>query len=148
MKEEVFIDVFSEDEKLIPKYETLGAVGADLRADLKEDILLPPGESCCVPTGLYLEIPVGYEAQIRPRSGLALKNVITVLNTPGTVDSDFRGEVCVILINHGKKVFKIEPKRRIAQIVFKEVLKVSFVRRKKLKRSKRGSGGFGHTGTN
>jgi dUTP pyrophosphatase len=148
MKEDVFVDVFSEDEELIPRYETLEAAGADLKADLKEDVLLSPGESFCIPTGLYLELPLGYEAQIRPRSGLALKSGITVLNTPGTVDSDFRGEICVILINHGKGVFKIKPKMRIAQIILAKVLKANFVKKKKLKKSKRGSKGFGHTGTN
>ena len=100
-----------------------------------------------IPTGIKVEIPSGYEIQVRPRSGLAAKNQITVLNTPGTIDSDYRGEICIILINHGKKTFVIEPKMRIAQLVLAPVVQAEFVNKNILAESSRGEGRFGHTGT-
>lgn len=132
----------------LPEYSSHGAAGADLRAYLKQDLILNPGDSTLVPTGLRMSIPQGYEVQIRPRSGLALNNQITVLNTPGTIDSDYRGEVGVILINHGKEPFVIKPGMRIAQMIFVSVLQASFSIVENLETTARGAGGFGHTGLN
>jgi len=140
------LPVRTEDVELIPQYATADAAGADLRAAIKEPIMLEPGCSALIPTGLFLEIPQGFEIQVRPRSGLAYKHQVTVLNTPGTIDSDYRGEVGVILINHGKKPFLIEPKMRIAQAVFAPVYQAEFVLTSELALSARGTGGFGHTG--
>ncbi len=134
------------DDDLLPKYATLNSSGADLMAAILEEMVVSPGKSALVPTGLFLEIPPGVEAQIRPRSGLALKNQITVLNTPGTIDADYRGEIKVILINHGLEPFHIQPKMRIAQIVFASVIKAEFIQQENLALSVRSGGGFGHTG--
>lgn len=132
----------------IPSYETLGAAGMDVRANIMDPICLAPGERILVPTGLYLEIPIGLECQVRPRSGLALKKGITVLNTPGTIDSDYRGEVGVILMNHSKENFTIEANDRIAQLVFCPVIQVTLIETDALESSDRGTGGFGSTGKN
>lgn len=132
----------------IPVYSSEFAAGADLKAHIQKEIVLQPGESKLIPTGIKMELPNGYEAQVRPRSGLALKNQITVLNTPGTIDSDYRGEVGVILINHGKQPFIITPNMRIAQLVIQPVCKAEFFLQEELATSVRGEGGFGHTGTN
>lgn len=132
----------------IPSYETLGAAGMDVRANIMAPICLAPGERILVPTGLYLEIPNGLECQVRPRSGLALKKGITVLNTPGTIDSDYRGEVGVILINLSTEIFTIEPNDRIAQLVFCPVIQVTLIETDALESSDRGTGGFGSTGKN
>ncbi len=140
------VGVVCEKDELIPLYATEKAAGADLRADLEEAVILFPGESILIPTGLILELPAGYEAQIRPRSGLALKHQITVLNTPGTIDADYRGQVGVILINHSKKPFTIEPLMKIAQLVLAPVYQANFQVKKELSATQRGSGGFGHTG--
>ena len=129
----------------LPGYATPGSSGLDLRA--AEAVVIPSGEISCVGTGLYFEMPLGCEAQVRPRSGLALKHGITVLNTPGTIDSDYRGEIKVILINHGRKDFKIEPGDRIAQIVFAEVTQVDLEMADELNDTERSSGGFGSTGS-
>ena len=131
----------------IPKYETLGSSGADLPAAICNPILIMPGERGLVPTGLKMEVPHGFEVQIRPRSGLALKKGVTVLNTPGTIDSDYRGEVGVILINHGKEVFIVNKGDRIAQMVLVKVEQpfiacVDYP----LSDTDRGNGGFGSTG--
>ena len=134
------------DEDRIPFYATKGASGADVMAALKEDVVLQPGEHQLIPTALYFEIPAGYEIQVRPRSGLAAKHGVTVLNTPGTIDSDYRGELCVILINHSKVPFKIEDGMRIAQIVVAKTQTVEFVVGEELSLTSRGAGGFGHTG--
>ncbi|MEI6531321.1 MAG: dUTP diphosphatase [Chlamydiota bacterium] len=131
-----------------PHYASAGAAGADLRAYLKEDLILLPGETALVPTGIKLEIPAGFEVQIRPRSGLALKQQITVLNTPGTIDADYRGEIKVILINHGKEPFTIEPEMRIAQMVVAPCYQAKFTVKENLSSSSRGAGGFGHSGLN
>jgi dUTP pyrophosphatase len=144
MKESIFIDI--EDEELMPQYATDMAAGADIKAAIKENIELKPGESILVPTGIRLQIPNGFEIQIRPRSGLALKNQITILNTPGTIDADYRGEIGVILINHGKKSFLILPKMRIGQLVLAKVYQAEFIKTKELTITKRERGGFGHTG--
>ena len=136
------------DEDLIPSYATAAASGADLKANIQEPVVLAPGCSVLIPTGIKVEIPSGYEIQVRPRSGLALKNQLTVLNTPGTIDADYRGEICVILINHGLVPFTITPKMRIAQIVLAPVFQAEFVMHKVLTSTLRGEGSFGHTGTN
>lgn len=132
----------------LPSYASPEAAGADIRACLDEPIIIQPGERALIPTGLKFEIPPGYEVQIRPRSGLALKHGVTVLNTPGTIDSDYRGEVKVILINHGNESFEVTPNMRIAQMIAAPVCQAEFVYCKELKTSTRGAGGFGHTGLN
>ncbi len=134
------------DEDRIPFYATEGAAGADIKAKLNENIILAPGKRAIVPTGLYFEIPLGYEIQVRPRSGLAAKNGITVLNTPGTIDSDYRGELKVILINLSEEEFIIEDGMRIAQIVVAKAYQVQFQLQDELSSTARGSLGFGHTG--
>lgn len=144
--EEIEIPALVEDENLLPQYATVEAAGADIKAAVKEPVVLMPGKSALIPTGLRLAIPSGYEIQIRPRSGLALKNQITVLNTPGTIDSDYRGEIGIILINHGQDPFTIAPGMRIAQCVLAPVVKAKFVIGHELSATARGRGGFGHTG--
>ncbi|MDO9390907.1 MAG: dUTP diphosphatase [bacterium] len=133
---------------LIPAYATRHAAGMDLCAALEKPMSLKPREIKLVPTGLALEIPVGYEGQIRPRSGLALKHGISIVNAPGTIDADYRGEVGVILVNLGAKAFNINPGDRIAQLVISPVARARLSEAKVLKKTKRGSGGFGHTGIN
>jgi dUTP pyrophosphatase len=132
----------------LPRYQTPGASGLDLRAALGRDevLVLDPGASLLVPTGLVMEIPETMEAQVRPRSGLAAKFGITVLNSPGTIDSDYRGEIKVILINHGKAPQPIARGMRIAQLIFQKIEKVRLVETGELSSSKRGAGGFGSTG--
>ncbi|MEY3048525.1 MAG: hypothetical protein RL365_563 [Bacteroidota bacterium] len=132
----------------MPSYETSGAAGMDVRANIIDPICVAPGERVLVPTGLFLEIPAGLECQVRPRSGLASKKGITVLNTPGTIDSDYRGEVGVILINLSNEKFTIEPNDRIAQLVFCPVIQVTLIETGALESSDRGTGGFGSTGKN
>lgn len=131
----------------VPHYGSNEAAGADLKAYLKESVILEPGASMLVPTGLKVAIPEGYEIQVRPRSGLALKSQISVLNSPGTIDSDYRGEIGVILINHGKTPFEISPGMRIAQAVLAPVIRMLFTEQEELLTTSRGEGGFGHTGT-
>jgi len=130
----------------MPEYKTAGSSGVDLMANLHEKITLKSGESCIVPTGLSISIPKDCEVQIRPRSGLAAKSQITVLNTPGSIDSDYRGELKIILFNHGKNEFIINNKDRIAQMVLIPILKFDFQEVDDLDNSERGSGGFGSTG--
>jgi dUTP pyrophosphatase len=132
----------------LPSYETSGSAGMDVRANLTEAICVSPGVRRLIPTGLYLELPSGIECQVRPRSGLALKKGITVLNTPGTVDSDYRGEVGVILINLSGEDFIVEPNDRIAQLVFCPVIHVTLIESDTLNSSSRGADGFGSTGKN
>ncbi|MCF6335305.1 MAG: dUTP diphosphatase [Spirochaetales bacterium] len=129
-----------------PVYGSAFSSGADVKAFIDNDVNILPGQSVLIPTGMKLQIPVGYEAQIRPRSGLALKNSITVLNTPGTIDSDYRGEIKIILINHGINNFTVKNGDRIAQIVFAPVIKAEFLQLKELSNSDRGVNGFGSTG--
>lgn len=145
MKKEVSILV--SDESYLPTYASEKAAGADIRAAILEDISLNPGESRLIPTGIFLEIPTGYEVQIRPRSGLALKHGVTIVNSPGTIDADYRGEVGVILINHGKAPFLITPKMRIAQMVLAPVFQAVFRQKEELTSTARGALGFGHSGT-
>ena len=130
----------------LPLYKTDGASGMDLMAFLDKSIELKPGESCLVPTGLSVAFPKEYEIQIRPRSGLAAKSNISVLNTPGTIDSDYRGEIKVILFNHGNKSFKINNNDRIAQMILTPVIKMNFEETDYLPETVRGEGGFGSTG--
>ena len=130
-----------------PKYETPGSSGMDIAAHIEEKVIINPGEKSLVPTGFSLAIPRGYEVQIRPRSGLAAKKSITVLNTPGTIDADYRGEIKVILINLGKEKFIIENGERIAQMVVCPVVQAKFEEVKELSDTVRGSSGFGSTGT-
>ena len=135
-----------EDEDLFPVYATPSASGADARASIQEPITIAPGASAIIPTGLKLELPPGFEIQVRPRSGFAAKNQVTVLNTPGTIDNDYRGEICIILINHGKEPFVVTPKMRIAQLVLSPVVQAEFQRIETLSLTQRGEGKFGHTG--
>ena len=130
-----------------PKYETLGSSGMDIAAYIKNNIIINPGEKAIVSTGFSIAIPRGYEVQIRPRSGLAAKKNITVLNSPGTIDADYRGEIKIILINLGKEKFIIENKDRIAQMVVCPVVQANLEEVKELSDTHRGSGGFGSTGT-
>lgn len=132
----------------LPRYETTLAAGADLRAAVLEDspIILVPGARVLVPTGFAMALPAGYEAQIRPRSGLAYKHGVTCLNTPGTIDADYRGEVKVLLINHGTELFTIRRGERIAQMVIAPITQGTFERVEVLSETKRGAGGFGSTG--
>lgn len=129
----------------LPQYMTEGSAGMDLAANVTENTYLEPGEFKVIPCGIRLELPMGFEAQVRPRSGLAAKNGITVLNSPGTIDSDYRGEIKVILINHGKNKFEIKRGDRIAQLVISKVEKVEIVQNH-LHETGRGESGFGHTG--
>lgn len=137
----------SKEGAIVPEYKTVGAAGADLCAYLpSQNVTLSPGKSALIPTGLFFEIPDGYEVQIRPRSGLAAKNGVTVLNTPGTIDSDYRGEIKVILINLGEKDFTINDGDRIAQMVIAPVTTADFTFAENLSETDRGSGGMGSTG--
>ena len=135
-----------ESSVRLPSYKTNGASGMDLMAYIDKSIELKPGESCLVPTGLSVAFPEEYEIQIRPRSGLAAKNNISVLNTPGTIDSDYRGELKIILFNHGDKEFVVNNGDRIAQMVLMPILKIEFEEVDNLPKTIRGSGGFGSTG--
>jgi len=146
--QKINIPVIAEPGVEIPHYASLGASGADVRAYLEQPLSIAAGETAVVPTGLYFEIPLGYEIQVRPRSGLAAKNGVTVLNTPGTIDADYRGELKVIMINHGKEPFVVTPGMRIAQLVVAPVLQADFIVSEKLAVTARGAGGLGHTGTN
>ena len=132
----------------LPEYQTSGSAGLDLVAALPagNHLLLEPGSRELVPTGLSIQLPEGFEAQIRPRSGLALRNGVTVLNAPGTIDSDYRGEICVILVNFGREAFKIARGDRIAQMILSPVSRARLVEVQDLERSQRGAGGFGSTG--
>ena len=135
-----------DPEVLLPKYKTSGASGMDLMAFINNPITLAPNSSCLVPTGLSVAFSDEYELQIRPRSGLAAKNNITILNTPGTIDSDYRGEIKIILFNHGKEDFLINNKDRVAQMVLTPVIKIELEETNNLPDSIRGEGGFGSTG--
>lgn len=146
MNFKIDIPTLADDQNLLPVYASSEASGADVKACIESDIALPPGSSLLVPTGLRLAIPHGYEIQVRPRSGLALKEQVTVLNTPGTIDADYRGEIGIILINHGKNDFIIKPGMRIAQLVLAPVIQANFTLKAELSVTTRGAGGFGHTG--
>lgn len=130
----------------LPAYHSAGAAGMDLLADIERAIVLAPLERCAAPTGIAIEIPPGYEGQVRPRSGRALREGLTLLNTPGTIDSDYRGEIQVIVVNLGREPVSIEPGDRIAQLVIAPVARVELVEVEALDDTSRGGGGFGHTG--
>ncbi len=130
-----------------PFYASAHAAGADICAGIHEPMELQPGERKLIPTGVFLELPEGYEAQIRPRSGLAVRNGITVLNTPGTIDADYRGEVRVIIINHGTESWTVHPRERIAQMVIQPVVRAEFEIAEEISQTARGAGGFGSTGS-
>jgi len=135
------------NEVLTPKYETPGSSGMDIAAYINEDVIINSGDKALIPTGFSLSIPQGYEVQIRPRSGLAIKKGITILNTPGTIDSDYRGEIKVVLINLSKDKFTVQNGERIAQMVVCPIVQVSIEEVKELSETNRGIGGFGSTGT-
>ena len=140
------VKIVNEGKQQLPQYATAGSAGMDLRADIDKPIVLKPLERKLIPTGLKIALPVGYEAQIRPRSGLAIKYGVTVLNSPGTIDADYRGEICVILVNLSNVDFVVNPSERIAQMVVAKHEQVDFQIVETLDENERGDGGFGHTG--
>lgn len=142
------IQIINRSHHALPEYATSQSAGVDLRANLNEPITLQPLQRCLVPTGLFMALPAGYEAQVRPRSGLALKKGITVLNSPGTIDADYRGEVGVILINLSQEAFVINDGERIAQMVIARHEQAEWQAVEELTDTERGAGGFGHSGTN
>lgn len=139
--------IINKSRHPLPQYATAHSAGMDLRANLDAPIVLAPGHRALIPTGLFLELPEGTEAQVRPRSGLAFKHGVTVLNGPGTIDADYRGEVGVLLINHGQEPFTVNDGERVAQLVVARYVRVSFEEVPDLRATERGAGGFGHTGT-
>ncbi len=141
------VKIVNTSKHALPAYETEASAGMDLRANLDEEIVLKPLERYLVPTGLFIELPVGFEAQIRPRSGLAIKKGISLLNTPGTIDADYRGEIKIILVNLSNDGFTIVDGERIAQMIINKVEKADWIEVEELKQTERGAGGFGHTGT-
>ena len=141
------VPVINRSKHALPEYATPHSAGLDLRANLDAPIVLKPLERALVPTGLFIELPVGYEAQVRPRSGLAAKNGVSVLNSPGTIDADYRGEIKVILVNLSNEVFTVNDGERVAQLVVAKHEQVSWKPSEELASSSRGEGGFGHTGT-
>ena len=144
--EAISINVINLSENELPAYATIGSAGMDIRAFLKEPVTLQPMERALIPTGLFVELPANFEIQIRPRSGLALKQGITCLNTPGTIDSDYRGEIKVLLINLSNENQVIQNNDRIAQMVVAKTEKALFNLVQEIEETKRGAGGFGHTG--
>jgi dUTP pyrophosphatase len=140
------VKIINKSRNQLPKYETIASAGLDIRAHLEESFTLQPGERTLVKTGLFMEIPVAFEAQVRPRSGLAIKKGVTVLNSPGTIDADYRGEVGVILVNLSQNPFVIEDGDRVAQLVFAKVEQASWISTEELSSTERGEGGFGSTG--
>jgi dUTP pyrophosphatase len=142
----VKVSIINRSHHALPSYSTPLSAGMDIRANLEEPITLQPGERRLIPTGLFIALPEGYEAQIRPRSGLAIKHGITVLNSPGTIDADYRGEVGIILINHSDKAFVIEDGERVGQMVVAQYSRVEWNETETLDETERGAGGFGHTG--
>ena len=140
------VNIINRSHHQLPAYETIASAGMDLRANLEQSITLEPMQRCLVPTGLFISLPVGFEAQVRPRSGLALKKGITVLNAPGTVDADYRGEIGVILINLSQEPFVINDGERIAQMVIASHEQVEWQPVETLDETERADGGFGHTG--
>jgi len=132
----------------LPQFETAQSAGMDLRANIEAPVVLQPGDRALIPTGIKMALPDGYEAQIRPRSGLAYKHGITVLNSPGTIDADYRGEIGIIIINHGKESVEFKAGDRVAQLIIAPVTQASLVKVDELNETHRNSGGFGHTGVN
>jgi len=140
------INIINKSQHTLPSYETIASAGMDLRANLTQSIVIEPMDRALIPTGLFMELPIGYEAQVRPRSGLALKKGITCLNSPGTIDADYRGEVGVILANLSKETFVVENGERIAQMVIAKHERAEWVEAEELSTTERGAGGFGSTG--
>jgi dUTP pyrophosphatase len=140
------IRIVNKSKHNLPGYSTESSSGMDLRANIENDVILKPGKRALIPTGLFIEIPLGYEAQIRPRSGLAIQKGITVLNSPGTIDADYRGEVCIILINLSEEDFVIKNGDRIGQMIIIKHEKAEWLSVETLEETRRGVGGFGHTG--
>lgn len=140
------VQIINKSKFDLPQYATPNSAGLDLRANIESSIVLKPMERKLVPTGLFMALPVGYEGQVRPRSGLAIKKGITVLNSPGTVDADYRGEVCVVLVNLSTEDFIIEPGERIAQLVIAKHEQAEWKPVENLDETERGKGGFGHSG--
>lgn len=140
------VKIVNQSKHPLPEYATILSAGMDLRANISEPILLSPMERKLVPTGLFIELPAGYEAQIRPRSGLAIKKGITILNSPGTIDADYRGEICVILVNLSSEDFIINDGERICQMVIASYVQAKWLEVNELGITERGAGGFGHTG--
>ena len=140
------VKVIRMNETELPKYETIGAAGMDVRANIKEPITLAPGAIKLIPIGLKVEIPLGYEIQVRPRSGLALRHGLGMANSVGTIDSDYRGEIGVISINLSDKPYTIQPQERIAQIILNKVEQIEWTEVEELGTTERGAGGYGHTG--
>ncbi len=140
------INIINKSQHALPSYETIASAGMDLRANLTQPIVIEPMDRALIPTGLFMELPIGYEAQVRPRSGLALKKGITCLNSPGTIDADYRGEVGVILANLSKETFVVENGERIAQMVIAKHERAEWVATEELSTTERGAGGFGSTG--
>jgi dUTP pyrophosphatase len=144
----ISISVVNKSNNALPEYQTRQSAGMDLRAMLDDEISLAPLERKLVSSGLYIELPAGYEAQIRPRSGLAYKHGITVLNSPGTIDADYRGEIKILLVNLSNEMYKIKPGERIAQLIIAEHAQAEWQEVNELNQSERDAGGFGSTGTN
>lgn len=140
------INIINKSQHALPSYETIASAGMDLRANISEPIVLEPLQRALIPTGLFMELPIGYEAQVRPRSGLALKKGITCLNSPGTVDADYRGEIGVILANLSNETFVVENGERIAQMVIAKHERAEWIEVEILSETERGTGGFGSTG--
>lgn len=140
------VRIINRSHHKLPAYETEQSAGMDLRANLDEPVTLAPLQRCLVPTGLFISLPKGYEAQVRPRSGLAIKKGVTVLNAPGTIDADYRGEICVILVNLSQEPFIINDGERVAQMVVARHEQVEWTEVEILDDTERGAGGFGHTG--
>lgn len=145
-KEIMEVEIINKSKHPSPSFATAQSAGVDLRANLSDAVVLQPGERKLIPTGIFMALPEGFEAQVRPRSGLAYKHGITVLNSPGTIDADYRGEVGVILINHGDEAFEIKDGERIAQMVIAKYEQIIFKTVSELSETDRGKGGFGHTG--
>ena len=144
--EHMTVKIVNKSSNPLPRYESVQAAGMDIRTSIAEPVTLQPLERKLFPTGLFMELPAGYEAQVRPRSGLAMKHGITVLNTPGTIDADYRGEVGVILVNLSNEPFTIEPGERIAQLVIARHEQPELLEVQELSETERGAGGFGHSG--
>ncbi len=144
--QEVEIKIINTSANNLPEYATNGSAGLDLKANLTNPVILQPLERAMIPTGIFIELPLGFEAQVRPRSGLAFKHGITCLNSPGTVDSDYRGELKVILINLSNESYTVNNSERIAQVVISKVARANWLPVLQLEASARGEGGFGHTG--
>lgn len=140
------VNIVNKSRHELPKYETEASAGMDIRANLDEPVVLKPLQRALIPSGLFIELPVGFEAQIRPRSGLAAKYGVTVLNTPGTIDADYRGEIKIILVNISSEVFEIKDGERVAQMIISQHAKADWVAVEELNQTTRGAGGFGHTG--